>query len=164
MRQLAARFAIPPDEQCPTGLIYYPSDENYTTLICDCSDDELQIYDPETDACYYPYTRGPCAPEYYYVLPEGEEVAECEPNPCDEGLVPYDGGCYKLGASEPPCKQNVTYLTVELITLKIKCLKPFGRVAGYVHTIYGGIINAPLKECRKGSRRIYSGKCKRELL
>lgn len=133
-------------------MIFYPLDENYSSWLCDCL--IKYLYFPVTDTCHEPYRQGPCPDGQYLLLSEKENRGKCERNPCiHDDLVPFNGGCYSLGMSGPPCdKENNTILLVTL-DFKLTCSYP----------IFFGIINAPGKSCPIGSRRISLGICKKIL-
>ena len=130
-------------------MIPIPADENLTDWICEC--EESYLYFPTTNSCHEAYKQGPCPPENYLVLLPGEELAKCEKNPClQDGLVFFEGSCVSLNN---PCENSEIkkYLRVDKSDFQLRCLE----------VGFSPRVNAPPKECAKGSRRNSLGICKR---
>lgn len=131
-----------------------PTNAQHTHYFCECK--KTYIYSKKRNTCHQAYKQGPCPAGSYYVLPQGQREPICESNPClEDGLVPFEGGCHKVYVSGPPCATRSDKLTVTEKKFELKCVyqPPYGMGGG-------GIINAPLKACPAGSRRVVTG-CKK---
>ncbi|XP_015120223.1 uncharacterized protein LOC107043302 [Diachasma alloeum] len=130
---------------CPPNMMYVPEED-----ACECETGFL-YYGP-TDGCYAPYQRGPCPPGEHLVLPRGSEIAKCLANPCgNNGTVPFENTCIHLLTPGPPCTGGQAAV-VDEATYELSCRS--------VGAILYQIITAPVRGCRRGSRRIASGKCR----
>lgn len=78
--------------------------------------------------CFPAYTRGPCAPGQYLILPANHVVPACQRNPCvDDNFVLFRDACYELD-KEGPCtwgKQISNVVGVNETTLEIMCTKDY---------------------------------------
>lgn len=134
-------------------MIHIPESENSTEIICDCKPKFL--YHRDSDSCHEAFKRGPCPPVHYFVLPSEDVSAKCVKNPCvDDGLVYYQGSCNQLGHNGSPCEDNSILLDVNEISFELEC-KPILFFSSRLNVHKNSNNNCP-----RGSRRIYSGKCK----
>ncbi|XP_043462216.1 uncharacterized protein LOC122498513 isoform X1 [Leptopilina heterotoma] len=152
-RYMGSWYDLKTSKSCPKDSLLTPSDDEHTNYYCKCK--ETYIYSAKNHSCYQAYKQGPCPLGSYYVLPTGRKEPRCEVNPCNEdGLVPFKGKCHEIYKSGYPCADNLTHLTVTRKTFQLKCIyQPPVSMGG------GGIINAPIKACPPGSRRVVTG-CK----
>ncbi|XP_051166663.1 uncharacterized protein LOC127284966 [Leptopilina boulardi] len=141
-------------KSCPKDSLLMPTNDEHTHYFCKCK--ETYIYSAKNKSCHLAYRQGPCPTGSYYVLPQGQKEPICEKNPCHEdGLVPFQGDCHKIYEYGHPCTEKYTQLTVTTKTFKLECIyNPPPSMGG------GGIINAPLKVCPPGSRRVVKS-CKK---
>ncbi|XP_034940001.1 uncharacterized protein [Chelonus insularis] len=138
-------------EKCPENMLLYPGGGNKSAWICDCR--PRFLYFPLSNECHEAYRQGPCQPEEYVVLPVGEVLPKCEPNPCKiDGQVRFNDVCYNLRTKGGPCAPDGV-LGVNETTFQIQCIPT--DVAPFI------IINAPTTPCPPGSRRTALGMCKR---
>ncbi|XP_043480414.1 uncharacterized protein LOC122510072 [Leptopilina heterotoma] len=124
---------------------HYPS--NY---LCRCRNNFIF----SNGSCYEPYRQGPCHLGSYLIFTPGEGHPKCEANPCEsDGIVPFEGGCYKINKYGHPCTPYFYKLTVTKGTFELKCISTS-------LTEYKKMITAPGKICRPGSKRVLLLGCK----
>lgn len=89
---------------------------------------EAYIYLPVMQQCYEAYTRGPCAPGHYLVLPKNSVVPGCLENPCvRDNFVWFREKCYELD-KPGPCvwgEEISNVVGVNETTLEIMCTKDY---------------------------------------
>ncbi|XP_045502864.1 uncharacterized protein LOC123699866 [Colias croceus] len=110
---------------CRENELYYPGDQK-DDWICDCRPGYL--YHPDSDACWPSFRRGPCKEdEHLILLALTSVIPVCNKNPCEDGLVLWNGKCEALGAMEP-CRNvfplstlwiNATTVTVDCVPINI---------------------------------------------
>ncbi|KAI4484840.1 PREDICTED: uncharacterized protein LOC106793926 [Polistes canadensis] len=147
---ITERIPVSIPGHCPENMLLYPSDGNKLTWVCDCR--PRFLYFPLNDTCYEAYKQGPCPPQHYVILPEGEAVPQCVKNPClEDGLVKYNNVCYPLRTIGGPCAPAV--IGVNATNFKLECIPT--DIAPFI------IINVPDRGgCPPGSRRTTFGVCK----
>ncbi|XP_046434354.1 uncharacterized protein LOC124186570 [Neodiprion fabricii] len=149
--EVTERVPLDIEDRCPENMLLYPGDGAQSVWECDCKPGYL--YFPLNNSCHPAYRQGPCRPENYAVLPQGEVVPKCERNPCkQDGLVSYNNTCYELRKIGGPCAQN-EYLIVNDATFQLECTS--------ASTDPFMIIDAPPKLCPNGSRRNALGICRK---
>jgi len=159
---------------CNENEYFYPGDQN-NDWVCDCKPGH--IYYPKTDRCYGAYRQGPCRPNEFLMIADGQYVPECIPNRCNkDGLVSFKNGCYSLdtpGPCELPELWNV--VGVNTNTLALECIrqnKPtdpdiFNRLSEpseeesttTTTTTTTTTISPEIYPCLPGSKRAIQGKC-----
>lgn len=133
-------------------MVLLPESEDSMEMNCDCKSKFL--YHRDSDSCHEAYKRGPCPSGHHFVLPTDEISAKCVKNPCNEdGLVYYHGSCHTLGQNGPPCQDSSVLLDINEISFEVEC-KPTLLFDSRLN------VHKNTNDCPRGSRRIYSGKCK----
>ncbi|XP_035727175.1 uncharacterized protein LOC118443800 [Vespa mandarinia] len=146
---ITERIPVSIPDHCPNNMLLYPSGGNNVAWVCDCR--PRFLYLPLNDSCYEAYRQGPCSPQHYLVLPEGEAIPQCVKNPClEDGLVKYNNTCYALNTIGGPCAPSV--IGVNETNFQLECISI--DIAPFV------IIKAPTRNCPPGSRRTTLGFCK----
>ena len=137
--------------KCQQGLILGVNSEGQT--VCKCGD--LQYYHKPTNACYKPYTQGPC-PKKFLFLPEGNALFTCQFNECDDGFVfAPKFGCVQLDVKDSCLSTSDVlgqYSVVQGTSqLEIDC------VGKLVEDPLSAIIRVP---CKSGFFKSVDGSCK----
>jgi Domain of unknown function (DUF4789) len=108
------------------------------------------------EKCYRLFKRGPCAKNKYLVFSRRTKKVTCERNRCPDGQVkpPRSSKCTTLDTPGGPCNdiEPNTVLTVNETSLELYCSP---------NNIKRHMIEAPMLNCRSGSRRDAAGKCRR---
>lgn len=143
-------------KSCPENTILVPTNKEETEYSCECKPGSLR--DVKNNSCHEAFRQGTCPPKHFFILPSGEKEPRCENNPClEDGLVPFEKGCHSLFKSGPPCSSSYYYLGIDEENFQLKCIYSGHKHHGGHHG--GGIINAPIKACPRGSRRVINS-CK----
>ncbi|KAK7079712.1 hypothetical protein SK128_026932 [Halocaridina rubra] len=150
---------------CPQGQFLLTNE--YGNAECDC--EPGKAYHGLTNACYEPYSQGPCPPGQIIKVMDnnGRGTAQCVPNPCPaQKMVMLDskcqvqdvslkefgtlgGTCYTIG-TKGPCTSGI--LAIDSILMEPLCL---------LETTVHSIFNLPnLRDCSEGGIRDGQGRCR----
>lgn len=111
------------------------------------------IYHAASDRCFLAYTRGPCAPNQYLILPLDSKSATCVPNVCrNDNVVSFRGACYRLHTAGPcPIPEINNVISVNPFTLELECSKS--------NLLSSTDDNQETNFCRRGGLLWFNGKC-----
>lgn len=148
---------------CPDLMKFYADPENEGYGDCDCIGmrnciGRPRTYWPNTDRCYFIYSRGPC-PQGHWIVFNKDRKPECQKNTCGKQikmnraldfLFQAEGKCHKTG-TKAFCEEGQT-VYISSSDLKPRCYatKPVCRFL---------IFTAQTLSCRPGSKLDVMGKC-----
>ncbi|EAT32848.1 AAEL014914-PA [Aedes aegypti] len=158
--------------KCGMNEILYPGDQD-NDWVCDCR--PAHVYHPGSNGCFPLYTRAYCAEDEFVEIKVGAKLPTCTKNPCQMGLVPFNGTCVKLHSNNdgvcPLIKHIKFVIAVNETTLQLECVSNAPvNLHRKVGNRYSQDPNVKLKEdgsveflratkCAPGSAAEYKGAC-----